>query len=57
MIIITETEVQEINGGKYWVVTRNDYDKELEGVITSGPMSTKDVKIGTKYRTELNILE
>lgn len=57
MIIITETEVQEINGGKYWVVTRNDYDKELEGVITSGTMSTKDVKIGTKYRTELNILE
>jgi hypothetical protein len=57
MVIITETEVKDINGKKHWVVTRNDYDKVLEGEITSGPINVNDVKVGTKYKTELSIIE
>jgi hypothetical protein len=58
MKMITEIEVKLNNkGNKVWIVTKNDYDKDLIDVTTSGPYHARDMALGTTYKTELNIKE
>lgn len=54
---VTEIEVVLKKNRKFWEIKKNDYDPDSVGEITTGPFRAKDLALGTKYTTTLNIVD